>query len=129
MRAGEGRGEAFGRDGLEEIIERIHFESFEGILVIGSGEDHQWDAVELFEELEAGAAGHLDIEEEQVGLESGDLSEGVFRVAGFAGDFDFGMRFEEAAQFGAAEAFVIDDEGLHAGLSGIEISATTESLS
>jgi hypothetical protein len=78
---------------------------------------------------EAAAAGHLDIQEKQVRLQLLDLRQGFLGVPRFTDDLDLGVRFEQAPQLGAAQAFVVHDQGFHAGLKGMEISATTDSLS
>src|SRR5690242_10459209 len=77
-KAREGGGEALGRDGLEEVVERVHFEGAEGVLVVGSGEDDLGDDFQALEQLEAGHAGHLDVEKEEVGREGVDEGEGFF---------------------------------------------------
>lgn len=62
-----------------------------------------------FEEAEAVEAGHLDVEEEQVGRVRFEISEAFFGVFELAGDVEAGRVGEHAANALAGEAFVIDD--------------------
>ena len=78
------------------------------------------------EQFEAGPAGHLHVEEDEVGGEGADFFLGLLGVGGFADDLDFRMRFEEAAQLGAGEAFVIDEECFHDLVAGRIRRASTQ---
>jgi hypothetical protein len=88
---GDGAGEGFGLDGLEEIVEGVGGEGLQGVLVVGGDEDDVGAGGQVFEDLEAVHAGHLDIEEECVGAEGLDLFDGLESVGGFAGN---GQAFE-----------------------------------
>ena len=60
-------------DGLEQIVQRIHFESVHGVLVIGGGENKKRKPGFLLEQLldhsEAVQARHLHVEKDQVGIQ------------------------------------------------------------
>lgn len=109
----EGGLEALAVEGFEEVIDGVDFEGFEGEAVVGGDEDDDGEGVEV-EGLEDGEAielGHLDIEEDEVGLVLFDEGDGFATVAGFADDLEVRGGFEEGAEALAGERFVIDEDG------------------
>ncbi len=68
----QGFGDAGFVEGLEDVINGVYVEGLDGVVVEGGGEDDLRDAQVAFEELfdyaEAVQAGHLDVEEDEVGL-------------------------------------------------------------
>ena len=77
LRAAESAFESIIVEGLQQVIERPSFEGPEGILIVGSYEDHRRRRVsaEHFEHVKSVAFRHLNIEEHQVGLRSTDRFE------------------------------------------------------
>ena len=85
-------------------------------MVEGGGEDDVGDFEftldEFLEHAEAIEAGHLDVEEDEVGgvfFDEGDGFEAVFPLAD---ERDFGEGFEEEGEFLAGGFFVVDDDGV-----------------
>jgi hypothetical protein len=68
----------------------------------------------VLKHFEATAAGHLDVEEEQIGLVAFEQVFGLVGVAGFGDDLHFRMSGEKAAELLARNAFVVYDECSHA---------------
>src|SRR5581483_2901710 len=109
--AGEGGFEAVGPVGLEQVIGGVDLEGAQGVLIVGGGEDDGHVAANQFKNFETIELGHLDIEEEQVGLALGDSLDCLEAVGAFGDDLDFGMMREHLAEDGAGEFFVVDDYG------------------
>jgi hypothetical protein len=72
---------------------------------------------EALDDAEAVEAGHLNVEEDEVGFEVLDELEGFETVRGGGGDIDIGELFEEEGEFIAGEGFIIDEDGRN-GLRG-----------
>src|SRR5689334_7898827 len=85
--------------------------------------------VQFLQQIEAGAAGHLDIEKQQLRLKLFDLRESFLDIARLAHDFDLWMRAQQPPQFVSSQALIVDDQRLHALAltTGIETSASTNS--
>ena len=109
----DGEGEAVAFDGFEEVVEGFEFEGFEGVLVVGGTEDDggQRDAVfaEFVDDAEAVEAGHLDIEEDEVGFEGFDAFDGFEAVVGGTDDVDFGEFAEEEGEFVDRRGLVVGE--------------------
>jgi hypothetical protein len=97
--------------GFEQVIHGAGFEGFHGVLIeCGDDDDHgQAAAFEIPDHFEAAHDGHLEIEEDEIRLEGGDLLEGMAAVFGFADDLDFWKDFEFFAQDSAGDWFVVHD--------------------
>ena len=84
-------------------------------MIEGGGEDDVGDlelALDQFlEDTEGIEAGHLDVEEDQVGVVFFDEVDGVEAVFALGEELDFGEGFEEEGQFFAGGLFVVDDDG------------------
>src|SRR5258707_4157095 len=81
----------------------------------------------MFQQLEAGHARHLDVEEEEVGRELRDHRQCFFAAAGFAGNLDFGVLGEQPAQLQTGEAFIVDDQSFHTARGMITVATTRPS--
>jgi len=108
--------------GLEEVVDRVDFKGADSVLVEGGGEDdlgHGCVVVpvvtlaveEFFQDREAVQAGHLDVEEDDVGAGGADDFDRLDAVGGFGDDFDFACAAEQVVQFAAGEGFIVDDDG------------------
>jgi len=84
-------------------------------VVEGGGEDNVRDFEfaldELLEDAEAIEAGHLDVEEDEVGIVLFDEVDGVETVFALGQELDFGERLEEEGEFFAGGFFVVNDDG------------------
>ena len=97
-------GQAGGSDGFEQVVECIYLERLDSNFVIAGGKDDERSEFDLIKEVEAGAGGHLDIEQQEIRRKFGDGSLGFFDIGGLTCDFDFRMSREEAAELDAGEA-------------------------
>jgi hypothetical protein len=83
----DGGGEPRGIDRLQEVVERVQLEGLHRELVVGGREDDvRHGRLERLEELHPGLPGHLDVEEEEVGLERRHLLAGLLGLRGLARD-------------------------------------------
>jgi len=110
--AGEGDFEAVAVEGFQEIVDGIDAEGIDGEAIVGGGEDDGGALLggEFLNDLEAVGAGHLDVEEDDVGCVVFDGGEGFGAAAAFTDDFDGGVAAQKRAEAFASEGFVVDDE-------------------
>ena len=99
---------------LEQIVDCVDLKGADGVLVEGGGEDdlrQRHLAVEqFFEDGESVEAGHLDVEEDDVGLVGADELYGFDAVGALRENFDSAGALEEILQLLTCEGFIIDDE-------------------
>ena len=99
--------------GLEEIIEGIDLERFDGIAIIRRDKHELGQCLaadQVFDDLKAIEAGHLDVEKKQIRRE---LTDHVYRfdsVARLTDDIYLGNRLEEKTKFLARKLFIVDDQ-------------------
>ena len=69
LRAGEGLAEALAVERLEQVVDRVHVERAQRVAVVGGDEDDERHLVgaDRVDHVEAVGAGHLHVEEHQVG--------------------------------------------------------------
>ena len=95
----DGFGDAGFVEGLEDVIHGVDVEGLHGVLVEGGGEDDVRDLElaldELFEDAEAVEAGHLDVEEEEIGGVLLDEIDGFEAVFALGLETNFREGFEE----------------------------------
>jgi len=111
----EGGFEAFAADGFEEIVEGADVEGFEGVAVVGGDEDDGGVTV-LFQAAgdgEAVEARHLEVEEDEVGVEAVDQLDGFEATGCLADHGDTADLFELLAEDLAGDGFVVGDESAH----------------
>ena len=102
-------------EGLQQVIDGVDLKGADGVLVEGGGEDDLREAgllvEEFFEDGEAIEAGHLDVEEDDVGLVGADEVDGLDAVGALGEDLDAFGGLEQVEELLAGEGFVVDDEG------------------
>src|SRR5262249_14743190 len=49
-------------DWFQQVVDRIHREGINRVVIVGGGEDHERIAIESFEQLESCETGHLDVQ-------------------------------------------------------------------
>src|SRR5205807_9969331 len=81
----------------------------------------------MLQQLQAGHAGHLDVEEENVGSELRDHRQRFFAAARFARNLDFGVLGEQPAQLQTGKPFIIDDQSFHTARGMITVATTRPS--
>jgi len=103
-------------EGLEHVIDGVDVEGLHGVLIVGRGEndvrDFELALDQLFEDAEAVEAGHLDIEEEEIGGMLFDEIDGFKTVFALGLEMDFGEGFQEEGQLFASGLFIVDDDGV-----------------
>ena len=108
-RALEGHHHPLRRDGLQHVVDRVHVEGADRVLVEGRHEDDGHVAAEQLQHLEAVELGHLHVEEQQVG---GEVVHGLHRleaVAALAYDLDATGTGQVLAQQRARRLLVVHD--------------------
>ncbi len=109
----QGFGDAGFVEGLEDVINGVYVEGLDGIVVEGGGEDDLRDGEAAFEEFfdyaEAVQAGHLDVEENEVGLVFFYQADGFETVLAERDHVYFGETFQEVEEFVAGWALVVND--------------------
>ena len=98
-RAAERLAEAIAVERLQQIVERAHLERPERVLVVSRDEDDHAASSRRrspLNDLEAVGAGHLDVEEDEIGLKLLDGGDGFEAVAALAEELDAPPRSAEA---------------------------------
>ena len=109
LAAFERAAEAFVVEGLEQVVERRHLEGAQGVCIIGGDEDDRRPPVTgAAQQLEGVAAGHLHVQEHQLGL--AEQRQRVAPVAGLADQPDLGIAGEQAAQHRPRQRLIVDDQ-------------------
>lgn len=127
-----GFGDAGLVEGLEDVIDGVHVKSLDSVMVKSGGEDDvrdfEFSFDELLEDAEAVETGHLDVEEDEIGIVLLDEVDGVEAVFALGEKIDFGEGFEEEGKFVAGRLFVVDDYGVdgHGG-NRVSIASAAES--
>ena len=114
MRALDGRFEPRRIDGLQQIIDRVHFERFDGVLIVRRHEDDVRRRLRVDHaprDFESRQAGHLDVEKHDVGLQPGDRRDGFDAVAGLTDDLDAADLAEQEAQLVARQLLIVHEDG------------------
>ena len=104
--------EAFRIERLQQVIHGVHVERLDRVLVVGGDKHHRRHpfGADLSNDLEAGQARHLDVEEDERGLEVEDRAHRGGAVLRVTHDLDAGpVRQQEPDTF-PRERFVVDDE-------------------
>src|SRR5471030_1659891 len=103
--------EPFGADRLEQVVKRALFESLDRVLVVG-GDEHEVAAVEQHaRRLDAGQAGHADVEEHDVRLVLAGQRHGLDAIGRLGDDLQPRPRFQQArAQLAAHRFLVVGDQ-------------------
>ena len=107
----DGFGDASFVEGFEDVVHGVDVESLHGVLVEGGGEDDVRDFElaldELFEDAEAVEAGHLHVEEEQIGGMLFNEIDGFEAIFALGLEIDLGEGFQEEGQLFASGLFVV----------------------
>lgn len=114
-------------DRLQQVIHGVEFEGLHGVLVEGSAKDDVRARLrQAGGDIDAGAARHLNIEEDGVGTEFNGHLHGLGAVFGFPGDLDIGMSSEQLAQSGARRGFIVGYEDANQTMSPTARLETTD---
>ena len=98
---------------LQQVVDRVHLERLDGVLIVRRDEDDVRRRVRLEHpprDLEAGQPRHLDVEEHDVRLQAVDGRQRLDAVAGLADDLDAADLAEQVAQLVARELLVVHED-------------------
>ena len=107
---------------LQQVVERVHLERAERVLVVGGDEDDRRHLLgtDGLDDAEAVDTGHLHVEEHQVGHLVLNRRDGLRAVAALAHHFDVVLLLQQRQHALARDRLVVDDQGsdpAHATLS------------
>ena len=100
-------------DRLHQIIDRLRLERAQGMFVIG-GDEHEQGRLDLHHprnHRETVEAGHLDVEEDEVGLVGLDRPDRLAAVGGGGDDFHVVMRLQAQAEALRRQRLIVDEDG------------------
>ena len=106
----EGLGEPLPAYRLQEVVDRPHLERRHRVAVVGGDEDDVGDVPNPLEDVEAGALGHLHVEQAQIGRGLVDQLDRRLGVGGLARELEVGMRLEQPLHPVAGRLLVVDDD-------------------
>jgi hypothetical protein len=88
---------------LKKVIDRIHFECFDRVLIVSSYEYYSGHALSanFGNHVEAAAAGHLNVEQYQVWILRENRFDGLRTASAFRDDFDVLHRAQHIPQTGS----------------------------
>ena len=95
LHAGQQLLEARAVDGLQQVIECLDLEGFQGETLVGGYEHHERRHA-VADRFEAVGAGHLHVEENEVGPQALDGFAGFRRARRFTGYFEIGIGQKES---------------------------------
>jgi hypothetical protein len=104
-----GLAEPGGLHRLEHVVDCVDLKGPHGVLGMRGDKNHEWRGIKAVEQVEAGGAGHLDVEKD--GLRLGFLQDlhRLAHVTGLAHDLDPGHLRERPPQPGTGQRLVVDD--------------------
>jgi len=104
-------------EGLQEIVEGVDFEGAEGVVIVSGDENDGRHVVgaDGFDNGETVARRHLDVEENEIGLQLFDGGHGGVATGGFTDDLDVGLLTEKAQDFATSGRLVIYYENFERG--------------
>src|SRR5208282_650571 len=94
---------------LQEVVHGVDFKGADGIGVVRGNEDDGAAGTNQLEDLEAIKLGHLNIEEDQVGLRFRDDFDGLETVGTLSDKLDVRVRSKQFADDLTRQFFVVDD--------------------
>src|SRR6185369_2570313 len=100
-------------EGLQQIVERVHLEGFQSILIVGSDEDHGGHSfsADSFDYFKTIHRRHLDVEENEVGTQLANGTNCFVSIRAFANHFNTGIVRQQTLDSSAGEWFIVDDQG------------------
>ncbi len=120
-----GLGETLGADWLDEVVDGIEIERLDCVFGVGGDHDRLGRRVKCFQEIEAGCARHLDIEEEGIRSFFADQLEGGGFGLSLPDDLNAWMRRKKLAKALKGEPLVIAEDYTEHGSPSKSRLATT----
>jgi hypothetical protein len=97
-------------DRFEQVVQRVHVEGAQGVVVVRGHEHDPGRHRGASEEIEPRFARHLDVEEDDVRLLPGEMSRRLAHARRLSAHFDFGMHRQQRAQLLPRQALVVHDQ-------------------
>src|SRR5690554_2897399 len=98
---------------LEQVAAGLHVKGLDGVMVIGRAENHRrriFQLADLLRRLHAVHAGHANIQQQDIGLQAGDLPEGIVTVSGFTAHLVSRQVFQQPVDTLSRQWFVIGNQ-------------------
>ena len=102
------------RDGLQQVVDRVHLESLDGVLIVGGDEDDGrrcGAADQRTRHLETGSSRHLHVEQNQIRAERLDQFQGLGPVTRLTRHIDAVELLQLEAELVPGRLFVVDYQG------------------
>jgi hypothetical protein len=100
-------------DRLEDVIQGVHLERIDGVLIMRGHEHDRWHSIRPHgaHDAESIELRHLDVEEDEVGPQGPDPLHRCDAIATLVDHLHVASVFEQRAQVAACHRFIVDDEG------------------
>src|SRR2546428_13662740 len=85
-------------DWLKQVVNRVHRERIQGVLVVSRREDHERIGIEPLQKLKAGQAWHLNIQKQDVDGVAAQIFELRIRIEGASNYLNAALAVEQACQ-------------------------------
>ena len=99
-----------GHDRLQQVVDGVHLEGRDGMVLVRGREDDQGVRRQPFSDLEPAQPRHVDVEEDDVDRVGGELRESLRRVRSATDDCDAAARLQQASETLERERLVVDEE-------------------
>src|SRR5262245_23430645 len=106
----ERRAESASVEGLEEVVDRVHFEGLDGIAFVRGREHDAREVLEPLEDLESVRLRHPDVQEDEIGPQGVDDPHGALAVSGLAHDLEVRVLGEEPLEAVPRRLLVVDHD-------------------
>ena len=107
--AGQRLAQTLRAERLQQVVDRVHLECAQRVLVVRGDEDHRHVAADQLQHLEPIQLRHLHVEEQQVGRELRHRLHRLEAVGALRHDLDVRFGGEELAEHRAGQRLVVHD--------------------
>ena len=104
-----------GAERLQQVVDGVHLEGAQRVLIVGGDEDHGDVAADQLEHLEAVELRHLHVEQQQIGLQLGHRLDRLEAVGALGDDLDAGIAARYSRSTAARQLFVVDNRDPQSG--------------
>ena len=129
---GYGPGEPCRLDGFQQVVDGVHLERLYRMPIVRGHENHPgsiFPIQQLPRHFETGPAGHLDVEQHEVGVQGVDDLQGLQAVSRLPDDLHVIELLELEAELVAGEPLVVDHHGTYAHVRPMRCAARSASES
>src|SRR5229473_2880432 len=98
--------------GLQQVVQGVHLESTQGILIESGDEYYRWNLLgcQGFEDTEAIDSRHLNIQKDEIWIPLLDEADGLLGISAFADYFHIALGCQKPADPAASQCFIIHDQ-------------------